>query len=433
MFMLKLFASGVFSLWLEAAGIKSPTFQPSNVSTASALLLGQDPVTATVVKRYLQQLSAKGFSEAQQGVWIQSGNQLLATQQGSTPLPAASLTKVATSLVALQTWGPQHQFITQIGTTGAVQKGILKGDLVVQGVGDPLFIWEEAINLGNTLNRIGIRQVTGDLVIVGGFTMNYESDPMVAGNLLREGLNVTTWGEEAQSQYSTMPRGTLRPQVVIQGNVQLQPRPPVQQRLLVRHRSLPLSQLLKQMNIYSNNAMAETLAASLGGAEVVAQRAAIAADVPQSEIQLINGSGLGTANRMSPRAACGMFQAIERQLQPFKLTAADFFPVAGRDRGTLEARQLPPATVVKTGTLADVSTLAGVIPTRKYGPIWFSIMNRGDAVDDFRVRQDLLLQNLRTHWGTTALAKEKLQPNLSAVPIGAGERDEILLPAKPPS
>lgn len=431
--MLELFASGVVSLWLEAAGIKSPPLQLNNVSRASALLLEQDPVTTTVVKHYLRQLSAQGFNEAQQGVWIQSAEQLLASQQGSTPLPAASLTKIATSLVSLQTWGPQHQFITQIGTTGAVDTGVLNGDLVIQGVGDPLFVWEEAIHLGNTLNRIGIRQVTGDLVIVGGFTMNYESNPMVAGNLLREGLNATTWGEAAQSQYSTMPPGTPKPHVVIQGNVQFQSSVPVQQRLLVRHRSLPLSQLLKQMNIYSNNAMAETLAASLGGAEIVAQRAAIAADVPPTEIQLINGSGLGPENRLSPRAVCGMFQAIERQLQPSKLTIADLFPVAGRDHGTLTARRVPIATVVKTGTLWDVSALAGVMPTREYGPIWFSIINRGDAVDDFRVQQDLLLQSLHAHWGTTALAQEKLKFNLSAAPIDAGDRDEILLPAKPPS
>jgi len=424
--MLELFGAGVVSLWLEMAGIDPATLQPTG-SSERLLLLRQDPVATVAVQQYLQQLAEKGFAQAEQGVWIQSQEQLLANQRGSTPLPAASLTKIATSLVALQTWGPQYQFITQIGATGPIQQGVLRGDLVVQGVGDPLFVWEEAINLGNTLNGIGIRRITGDLVIVGGFTMNYESDPGVAGTLLRQGLNAKTWSQEAQMQYSTLPPGTPRPQVVIEGTVKLTATPSLLATPLVRHRSLPLAQLLKQMNIYSNNAMAETLAASLGGAAVVAQRAAIAAAVPQREIQLTNGSGLGVENRISPRAACGMFQAIEDQLQPQQLSVADLFPVAGRDGGTLEARKIPPTTVAKTGTLWDVSALAGIMLTRDRGSICFSIINRGNGVVDFRAQQDVLLQQLLSHWGAAQLPLAELQPPSSiSDPAGAASRNEIL-------
>jgi len=424
--MLELFGAGVVSLWLEMAGIDPATLQPTG-SSDKVLLLRQDPLATATVQQYLKQLDMKGFMQAEQGVWIQSQEQLLANQQGATPLPAASLTKIATSLVALQTWGPQYQFITQVSATGAIQQGVLQGDLVIQGVGDPLFVWEEAMNLGNTLNRVGIRRITGDLVIVGGFTMNYESDPGVAGTLLQEGLNAQTWSQEARMQYATLPAGTPRPEVVIEGTVKLTATPPLQTTALVRHRSLPLAQLLKQMNIYSNNAMAETLAASLGGAAVVAQRAAIAAAVPQPEIQLANGSGLGVENRISPRAACGMFQAIENQLQPQQLTVADLFPVAGRDGGTLERRKIPPTTVAKTGTLWDVSALAGIMPTRDRGSICFSIINRGNGVVDFRAQQDVLLQKLLSHWGAVQLPLAGLQPPSSLdEPAGAASRNEIL-------
>jgi len=53
-----------------------------------------------------------------QGVWIQSGPVLMANHQGTVPLPAASLTKIVTSLAALKTWGPAHQFETLISATG---------------------------------------------------------------------------------------------------------------------------------------------------------------------------------------------------------------------------------------------------------------------------------------------------------------------------
>ena len=54
----------------------------------------------------------------------------------------------------------------------------------------------------------------------------------------------------------------------------------------------------------------------------------------------------------------------------------DFFPVAGRDRtGTMVDRNIPYGITVKTGTLWEVSALAGMIPTAERGPIWFAIIN----------------------------------------------------------
>lgn len=423
--MLQLFSAGVISLWLETVGI--PATKLDSVAASNALLLShQEPVTEAAVRQYLKQLSQRGSIQTNQGIWIQSSYTLLANHQGTTPLPAASLTKVATSLVSLKAWGPNYQFVTQVGATGPVQNGVLQGDLIIQGVGDPLFIWEEAISLGNALNTIGINRVQGDLVVVGRFAMNYESNPTMAGNLLREGLNSKAWSGEAKTQFGTLPPGTPQPQVVIDGAVRVATTPP-KQTPLIRHRSLPLAQLLRQMNIYSNNKMADMFATSLGGANVVAQQAAMAAGVPQVEIQLINGSGLGQENQISPRAACGLFQAIQRYLQPYNLTVADVFPVAGRDVGTLQARHIPTSAIVKTGTLWDVSTLAGAIPTRNHGPVWFAIMNQGSNVTDFRVQQDVLLQKLLQHWGSAQSLPLELRVSPSADQIGDRARNEILL------
>ena len=87
-----------------------------------------DPAIQQQVEQYLNGFAAKGFAKQSQGMWIQAGNTLLANHQGTVPLPAASLTKVATSLAALQTFSPNHQFITQIGATGPIENGVLKGD-----------------------------------------------------------------------------------------------------------------------------------------------------------------------------------------------------------------------------------------------------------------------------------------------------------------
>lgn len=432
--MLQLFGSGLISLWLDMAGVRAKPLDALEFLTLHrpGLVLAPDrsSVGVTIVQQYLKKIKALGLTQANQGVWIQSGPVLIANNQGTAPLSAASLTKIATSLAALKTWGPDHRFETLISATGPIKNGVLQGDLVIQGGGDPFFVWEEAIALGNSLNQLGIKRVTGNLVIAGNFAMNYQFNPTQAGELLKQGLDAQLWPSAAAAQYLNLPQGTPRPQVVISGSVQMATLLVPKQILLLRHHSLPLSQILQEMNIYSNNEMAEMLAQLLGGAQFVQSSAAKAAGVPQSEIQLVNGSGLGVENRISPRAVCAMLMAIQRELLPHQLSVADLFPMAGREhRGTMATRRIPTGTVVKTGTLSDVSALAGVMPTRDRGLVWFAIINRGTNVEGLRAGQDQLLQRLLQQWRVApalpaALTSQPVSNTTSH--LGAPSRNEIL-------
>ncbi|NWF61819.1 MAG: D-alanyl-D-alanine carboxypeptidase [Fischerella sp.] len=437
--MLELIGSGLISIWLEMAGVKVKPVDPLDMlawQSSPGLILASDPNPAgvTTVQQYLKGLATSKLVTANlvqnQGIWIQSGPMLMANHQGTTPLPAASLTKIATSLVALKRWGSDHQFETLIGATGPIQNGVLQGDLVVMGGGDPLFVWEEAIALGNTLNKMGIKKVKGNLVITGNFAMNFQRHPLLAGQLLKQALNYTTWPRGVAFHYYLMPKGTPKPQVVIAGTVKVEAQPKPQQTLLVRHRSLPMQQLIKEMNVFSNNEMAEMLAESVGGHTVVQSTAAQMARIPESEIQLINGSGLGVENRISPRAACAMLMAIQQEALARGLNLADLFPTSGFDqRGTLHARHIPTATVIKTGTLNDVSALAGVMPTRDRGLVWFAIINRGPYVPTFRAEQDKLLQRLLQQLQIVQSVPPVLTPHspINSVPrLGAASRNEVL-------
>jgi D-alanyl-D-alanine carboxypeptidase/D-alanyl-D-alanine-endopeptidase (penicillin-binding protein 4) len=383
-----------------------------------------DPAVQQAIEQYFNGLATKGFAKNSQGMWIQSGSTLLANHQGTVPLPAASITKVATSLAALETLGPDHQFVTMIGATGPIQNGILQGDLVIQGGGDPFFVWEEAIAIGNLLNQMGIKQVKGNLIITDKFYMNFESNPATSGNLLKQGLNAQIWPPAAQTQYQTLPAGTAKPQVAIAGSVQVLPTPPNNVKPLIRHYSFPVAELIKKMNQYSNNKMAEMIATAVGGPKVVAFKAAQSAGVPQSEISLVNGSGLSPLNKISPRAACAMFLAIERYLQPHNMTIGDLFAIVGQDEGILEQRKLPPLLVVKSGSLNAVSALAGALPTQQKGTIWFATMNGGGDLEGFRLQQESLLQSLVNQWGTAQVLPEELTPNPQR--IGKTSRSEIL-------
>ncbi|NEO26569.1 MAG: D-alanyl-D-alanine carboxypeptidase [Kamptonema sp. SIO4C4] len=362
-----------------------------------------DPAAEKIVDNYLNRLAARGLAADAQGVWLQSGMTRLATRNGTIPDSAASLTKIATTLAAVKTWGLDHRFETEVLIQGTVNNGVLQGDLVIQGGGDPFFVWEEAIALGNALNQLGIREVTGNLLVTGEFYMNYKTNPQTAGQLLKLALDSQQWTPVVLKQYNKMPPETKRPQIKIQGQVVTQGNIAAAKPLM-RRQSMTLANILKQMNIFSNNVMAETLAEAAGGADRVSQLAAQAAEVSPDEIQLINGSGLGVANRISPHAAISMFMALERELDTQSWGVGDLFPVSGRDKqGTMEDRNFPPHTVLKTGTLRGVSALAGVVPTRDRGLVWFALVNEGGDIVELRSQQDRLLQDIANTWGITTL------------------------------
>ncbi|MFY7933427.1 MAG: D-alanyl-D-alanine carboxypeptidase, partial [Microcystis aeruginosa] len=335
-----------------------------------------DPRVAAIVADYLQDLTKKGLNSSQQRVLIETEWADLADHQGNLPASGASLTKIATTLAAVETWPLDHRFATRFYTTGELKNGVLEGDLIIEGSGDPLFVWEEAIAVGNGLDQLGIRQVKGDLIITGQFAMNFQTDPLKAGELLKIGLDQSKWSKETQKAFQSLPSGTKAPQVKILGMVRASQIRPENARLLLRHQSLTLTELLRQMNIYSNNVMSEMLAELLGGPAAVDAINTKITGVGAEEIQLINGSGLGVENRLSPRAVIEILKALDRKLANQPIKVADLFPVGGRDtKGTMQWRAIPKGVMIKTGTLAQVSALAGEIPTQERGKVWFVIMN----------------------------------------------------------
>jgi serine-type D-Ala-D-Ala carboxypeptidase/endopeptidase (penicillin-binding protein 4) len=434
--MLELLSSGFLGLWLEKAGVSTRELNAFSLLTGPGipgwtLAVDAEPATTKTLENYLQTLTAKGLQKNAQGVWLQTNTTVLANNEGTTPLSAASLTKIATSIAALETWGPTHQFTTLFSANGPIEDGILKGDLIITGGEDPFFIWEEAFAVGNALNKLGIKRITGNVIINGKFSVNFEQDPIKSGEQFIEALNPEKWEEDAQFVYSSLPPGTPKPKLEIAGTVKLAA---TKGKPLIKHLSLPLSEIIRQMNIHSNNEIAQMLADGVGGVKVVKDLAIQAAGVPPEEILLINGSGLGQENRISPRAACAMYIALQRYLYQQldkNYTIADIFPVAGKDEGTVQDRTMPQASVVKTGTLFNVSALAGMLPTKDYGVVYFAIINRGEDIEGLRTKQDSFLQSLQKQFGgipespLTAIAPGFSHAEAD-IKIGDAARNEIV-------
>ncbi|MBW4481171.1 MAG: D-alanyl-D-alanine carboxypeptidase [Tildeniella torsiva UHER 1998/13D] len=408
---------GLFSILLGTGEPK--LLQPSGLNPAALQIewqspwiaeLARDPVVEAIVADYVAGLQRQGWSVPDQGVWIQVGQSAIAEHQGNVLLPAASLTKLATTLAALKTWPLDHSFETRVGIRGTLQPdGVLDGDLVIQGSGDPLFVWEEGIVLANRLQELGIQRVTGEILVSGSFTMNFEEEQADSLADLQQAMSATTWSWEAQQAYANLPPGTPQPSLQVVGT----PRWVAAAELeasdiewVVQHQSLPLVALLKAMNIYSNNVMAEMVAELVGGPGPVMTKATAAAELPTGELSLVNGSGLGVENQMSARAAVAMMVAIQQELSAQGFSVADVLPVSGEDVGTLVDRRIPATATVKTGSLAEVSALAGMVPTAEKGPVLFAIINKGWDIPGLRVQQDQLLQAIQAHWGVAEAPAE---------------------------
>jgi D-alanyl-D-alanine carboxypeptidase/D-alanyl-D-alanine-endopeptidase (penicillin-binding protein 4) len=357
----------------------------------------EDPQVEKIVNQYLRDLQKNGYNIDQQEIWIRSQWAELVNIKSDIPIAAASLTKIATTLAAVNKLDLDHRFVTEIGRTGEVINGVLKGDLVITGGGDPLFTWEEGVALANKLEQLGIKKIQGNLVILNNFSMNFQKKPQASAEALKKSFNYHLWPAHLLKQEQKLVK--TKPTLTIQGKIILAEQPPAKIAPILRHQSLSLKDIIKQMNIYSNNHIAQSLADSIGGATTVVQTAIELAQVSPEQIHLENGSGLGVNNRISPKAITQIWMTLENLLAKRSSKITDLFPVSGVDhQGTLQLRHIPAGVTLKTGTLNEVSALAGVIPTKERGLVWFAILNHGSGINQLRHQQDILLQKLSKHW-----------------------------------
>ncbi|AFZ51803.1 D-alanyl-D-alanine carboxypeptidase [Dactylococcopsis salina] len=402
--MLDLISLGLITELFTGWGETPPPLKPIQPlqweeSALFSLPHSPEPIIKKIAENYLQDLSNMGIPLDSQGVWFASDWWTFSQHRGEISQSAASLTKIATSLAALDTYGVNYQFETLVRHTGGIEDGVLKGDLVIEGGGDPFFVWEEAIALGNRLNELGIEKISGNLIIVGDFFLNYQQNPQTSAQLFAQALNHQLWSREIQKQYKQLPSEMLRPQVQVLGNIQVSNNADFKSnKLLIRHLSLPLRDILQEMNVYSNNKMADLIARSVGGAKIVEQKVIEITQVSSEEVQLINGSGLGIDNRLSPRAVAKMLRAIQQQLESEGETMGAILPVTGINRGTVRDRAITEGIAVKTGSLWNVSALAGVISTKRHGLVYFTIINQNGNLQTFRNQQDQFLQQLDQSW-----------------------------------
>ena len=386
---------------VPAAVAPSPSPSPSPTDRGALLPPagdGTEPGAAGLQAAVDQALTdpALGGSLAVSVVDAVTGEPLL-QRAADLPLIPASTTKIATAVAALTGLPADQRLRTR------VVAGAAPGEVVLVGGGDPTLagpstpvrypqparLADLAAQARAALGAAAVTRVvvddslyTGDR-LAPGWKPSYVPEGQVApvtavmvdGGRLRQGRGGPRTPEPALDAGRAF-AALLQPGAdvqVVRGTAAAGAAP------LAEVASAPVPQLVERMLIASDNDLAEALARQVaiatgrpasfaGAAEGMAEVLAEAGVDPQA-VRLSDGSGLSRANRVEPGAVTRLLVQAAAGDDPRLAPLLTGLPVAGFD-GTLAPRYrtgaaLPAAGRVraKTGTLNEVSALAGLLRT----------------------------------------------------------------------
>jgi len=89
----------------------------------------------------------------------------------------ASVEKMVTTLVALDTLGPAYRWKTEVSFLGDIKDGVLDGDIALKGYGDPYLVTERFWQLLRNIRAVGINTISGDLLIDDSYFSVGDYDP----------------------------------------------------------------------------------------------------------------------------------------------------------------------------------------------------------------------------------------------------------------
>ncbi|MES0826348.1 D-alanyl-D-alanine carboxypeptidase/D-alanyl-D-alanine endopeptidase [Ruegeria sp. SCP11] len=98
---------------------------------------------------------------------VETGTQLEAFG-GNQGLPPASVAKALTALYALDVLGADYRFETALIADGPIENGILEGDLILVGGGNPLLDTDDLATMAANLREAGITEVRGAFKVYDG-------------------------------------------------------------------------------------------------------------------------------------------------------------------------------------------------------------------------------------------------------------------------
>lgn len=347
-----------------------------------------------------------------------SGDTLYSRNAGKLFMPASNQ-KILTGAVALAQLGPEYRYRTVVARRGSMTDGVINGDLVVIGGGDPS-ISDRARgsakamlrDVADSLRSRGVKRVTGKLVRGGDlfpdgiYGYGWEADDFTTSSgapvdelLYNEGLvdsTIVVGGRDtvetvvtrnpSRSFLAAFDTALTTRGITVAGGVSDTVLSATAVDTLYSFQSPPLREILQHFEKPSQNQIGEMLLKTIGlertrvgiadsGAAVVS-RQLLDWGAERDGFKVYDGSGLSRHDLVSPETLVRVLVAIQRDTA--YLAFYNSLPIAGID-GTLRSRMKgTPAEGnmrAKTGTLEFVRSLSGYITSADSEQLVFSLLS----------------------------------------------------------
>jgi serine-type D-Ala-D-Ala carboxypeptidase/endopeptidase (penicillin-binding protein 4) len=364
------------------------------------------------------QMRYAGSGSGALAVDLDSGRTLYKLRARTRRMPA-SVEKLYTSATLLRRMGPTARLTTSVlAEVAPGDDGVIRGDVYLRGGGDPTFGTLDAARLAKQMADAGVEKVAGRVrgdesyfdsrrgVPSSGYRLTSDVGPLSALTFNRgvSGRSSPYWQPRPARFAARAFTHQLRLAGVRVAHPPALGRTPADALPFTSWRSEPVADLLARMNPPSDNFMAETLVKLLGahyggGGSTAAGAGVVRAELSEIGIRphVVDGSGLSRHDRTSPRQVVAMLEAMADDTAFTRSLA-----VAGRS-GTLAARMRgTPAQDrcrAKTGTLHDVSALAGYCTTRSGSHVAFAFLMNHVNPYGARLLQDRMAVALARYRG----------------------------------
>jgi D-alanyl-D-alanine carboxypeptidase/D-alanyl-D-alanine-endopeptidase (penicillin-binding protein 4) len=378
------------------------------------------PVVSAELERDLRAiLRGPGMGGARHGALVVSldrGDTLFSWNADARLTPASNI-KLFSTAAALHYLGADFRWSTYLLADGEVSGGVLQGDLVLFGTGDPTVGsgrfpgTARALDaLADSLRARGIRQVAGRLVADGSFfdpplraegwtaedLRQWYGAPvsaLVTGENLAGGRPVD---EPVQMAGERFRAALARAGITVRGGLRVV-RDPARSsagfhgpgptgRVLAVHRSPPLKEVVRVTNHVSHNLFADEALRTVGrvaggqGSFAAGERAVAQMLAGSAAPRMLDGSGLSRLDRASARTLVDLLARMARSPEGPAFRAS--LPVAGSQSGLrrMYATDAAGNLRAKTGTLATVSALSGYVTAANGERLAFSIITNDVAL-----------------------------------------------------
>jgi serine-type D-Ala-D-Ala carboxypeptidase/endopeptidase (penicillin-binding protein 4) len=136
----------LIALAASVAGTSAATVLPREIARAFA----EAHIPASAVSAFVQEIGDA---------------RPLISHQASRPMNPASTMKLVTTFAALELLGPDYRWKTEAYADGPIAGGVLDGNLVLKGYGDPKITIEQFQTLIASLRATGLATIRGDLIL----------------------------------------------------------------------------------------------------------------------------------------------------------------------------------------------------------------------------------------------------------------------------